>query len=492
MNVLMVWPRLPATFWSFKHVLNISSKKVAYPPLGLLTVAALLPREWNVRLVDLNVSAFQTEDLAWADYIMVSAMWVQKESVLDILHICGRYAKKVIAGGPLFNDAPDVIRSRINHLILNEAEGNLEELLRDLDHDCARKEYRRREFPDLSTTPVPRWELIDPRHYSVLTVQCSRGCPFHCEFCGISDIFGHRFRTKKPHQVLSELEILFALKWRGDVVFVDDNFAGRKDRAKQILREIIPWMKARDYPFKFSTQSSIDIADDDELLDLMKQAGFDGVFIGLETPSEKGLRECFKSQNYNRDLRASIKKLQATGLEVLGSYIVGFDSDDREIFEKQVEFIQNTGVVVAMVNLLNALPNTHLWRRLKLEGRLETDSPEIDTHKTVNFSPRMGKETLIKGYRAMLGILYDPGTYYRRIRVFLKHYRPYSRKTVQRPQARAFLKALFYLGILGNGRSQIYFWRMLFLSLWKYPAAFSKTITLMVLGRHFRKVVKNI
>lgn len=486
----MIYPQYPVTFWSFKYILKIISKKATYPPLGLLTIGAMLPKDWDIRLVDLNFGKLRTKDLEWADYIMISAMLIQKESVLDILNICRRMKKKIIAGGPLFNSTPEEFLTLVDHLILNEAEYTLPPFLADLEKGTAKKIYRCNDYPELTLTPIPRWDLIDAKKYASLMIQSSRGCPFNCEFCDITAMFGFKPRLKNAKQIIRELDVIYELGWRGNLFFVDDNFIGNKHQIKKILPEMIYWMKAHDYPFELLTEASINMADDDELIELMVEAGFDTVFIGLETPNEQSLKECQKNQNCSRDMVDAIKKLQAAGLQVLGGYIVGFDNDDEGIFSRQIKFIQDSGVATAMVNMLNALPNTKLWHRLKAESRLDLNVLGGNIHSTVNFIPKMNKEELVEGYRKIVRTIYSPRNFYQRVCKFLDHYQPRKRRKINGYQIKAFLKSIFYVGILGNGISQWYYWKMFFRSLLFYRQSFAEAMTLMVFGRHFREIAK--
>ena len=495
MNILMVYPRYPVTFWSFKYVLKYISKKAAFPPLGLLTVAAMLPEDWNVRLVDLNIEKMHDSDLQWADFVMISAMLVQKNSVNEVLQQCQRLKKKVIAGGPLFTARPEEYADLVDHLILNEAECTLPPFLSDLARGTAQRVYRSNEFPALQKTPLPRWDLAKINYYALLMIQFSRGCPFNCEFCDVTSLFGHNPRIKTEEQFLQELQSIYDIGWRGGLFIVDDNFIGNKKAIKSMLPKIVTWMQARNYPFEMLTETSINIADDDELIHLMTQAGFTDVFIGLETPNEESLQECSKNQNCKRDMSAAIKKLQAAGLQVFGGYIVGFDHDDENIFARQIKFIQETGVVTAMVGLLQALPNTKLWHRLKKENRLADSSSGDNTDGSLNFIPRMDKTKLISGYNKLIKTIYSPRYYYQRVNEFLKTYQPIPvirkhRYSLQR--LKALLKSVFYIGILGNGVTQWYYWKLLLKTLIFYRHSFAEAMTLIVYGHHFRKMAKKL
>jgi radical SAM superfamily enzyme YgiQ (UPF0313 family) len=495
MNILMIYPRYPVTFWSFKYILKYISKRAAFPPLGLLTVAAMLPKEWNIRLVDLNIEKPGKNDLQWADYVMISAMLIQKDSVDEILNECARLNKKVIAGGPLFTAKPEDYVDLVEHLILNEAECTLPPFLADLACGTAQKIYRSGIFPSLHNTPLPRWDIVKTKHYANLMIQFSRGCPFNCEFCDVTSLFGQNPRIKTEDQFLQELQTIYDTGWRGTVFIVDDNFIGNKKAIKSMLPRVIAWMKDHRYPFEMLTETSINIADDDELIGLMTEAGFTNIFIGLETPNEESLKECSKNQNCKRDMTAAIKKLQAAGLQVFGGYIVGFDNDDESIFARQIKFIQETGVVTAMVGLLNALPNTKLWHRLKKENRLDDNSSGDNTDGSINFIPRMDKAKLIAGYHKIVKTIYSPRYYYQRVNEFLKTYKPtpiIRQNKFSLRRMRAFVKSVFYIGILGNGASQWYYWKLMVKSLIFYRESFAEAMTLMVYGYHFRKMAKKL
>ncbi|MGV8057742.1 MAG: B12-binding domain-containing radical SAM protein [Smithellaceae bacterium] len=495
MNILMIYPRYPVTFWSFKYALKYISKKAAFPPLGLLTVASMLPKEWDVRLVDLNIEKLKQKDMEWADYVMISAMLIQKDSVDEILDKCAQFRKKVIAGGPLFSAKPEAYHDSVDHLVLNEAECTLPPFLADLAQGTTRKVYRSSDFPSLHNTPLPRWDLAKIKYYANVMIQFSRGCPFNCEFCDVTSLFGHNPRIKTEDQFLRELQTIYETGWRGTVFIVDDNFIGNKKAIKTMLPRVIAWMQDHQYPFEMLTETSINIADDDELIHLMTRAGFTNIFIGLETPNEESLKECSKNQNCKRNMTAAIKKLQAAGLQVFGGYIVGFDNDDESIFARQIKFIQETGVVTAMVGLLNALPNTRLWHRLKKENRLDDNSSGDNTDGSINFIPRMDKTKLIEGYNKLVKTLYSPRHYYQRINEFLKTYKPIpigrnNKYSYQR--LKAFIISIFYIGILGNGVSQWYYWKLMVKSLIFYRQSFAEAMTLMVYGYHFRKMAKKL
>lgn len=488
MKILLVYPKYPDTFWSFKHALKFVSKKAVTPPLGLMTVAAMLPQEWEKRLVDMNVTALKDKDITWADFVFISAISVQQESVKELIARCKGIGVKIVAGGPLFMTGYEEFKG-VDHFVLNEAEITLPLFLKDLKNGCAKAIYTSHEWADLKRTPIPHWELINMKKYGTMNVQYSRGCPFNCEFCDISLLYGRRSRTKTKEQVVAELESLYARGWRDSVFFVDDNFIGNRRKLKrEVLPAIAHWMEQRRYPFSFITQTSIDLSDDEELMHLMAKAGFQTVFVGIETPNEESLRECTKSQNQNRDLIASVQKIQTFGLQVQGGFIVGFDNDPLSIFERQIKFIQKSGIVTAMVGLLNALRGTRLYKRLEKEHRLLKDVSGDNTDCTINFIPKMNYETLINGYKKILSTIYSPAYYYERVKRFLKEYKP-SRKAVFRFRLgylAAFFKSIVRLGIIGKER--VHYWKLIFWSLFTCPRFFPLAATFAIYGFHFRKI----
>ncbi len=490
MKILLVYPAYPKTYWSFSYALKFVSKKATFPPLGLLTVAALLPEQWEKRLVDMSVTPLSDRDLLWADYVLISAMAVQRDSVRAVLDRCQRLKVKTVAGGPLFTGQPEAYGD-VDHLILNEGELTLPEFLRDLENGTPKRVYTSTGWADLSTTPVPLWRLASLKKYAALNIQYSRGCPFNCEFCNITALYGHTPRTKSAGQLLRELEAIYATGWRGGVFFVDDNFIGNKHQLKQeILPALLGWMRERRFPFSFQTEASINLADDEELMGMMAEAGFNTVFIGIETPNEASLAECNKLQNKNRDLLRCIRKIQGFGLEVQGGFIVGFDHDNASIFKELTGFIQESGIVTAMVGLLNAPAGTRLYERLAGEGRIVSQMSGDNTDLSINFIPRMNRDALIKGYQQILDTIYAPKHYYDRVRTFLREYRP-----VKVRQARlhlcdieAFFKSVVRLGIIGKERR--YYWELLLWSLFTRPGMFPMAVTLSIYGFHFRKVYR--
>jgi radical SAM superfamily enzyme YgiQ (UPF0313 family) len=329
------------------------------------------------------------------------------------------------------------------------------------------------------------------KKYSSMSIQYSRGCPFNCEFCDIVVMNGHKPRTKDKGQMLAELDALYQQGWRAGVFIVDDNFIGNRKKLKsETLPSIIEWRERKRHPFALSTEASINLVDDDMLMRLMVEAGFNAVFIGIESPNEESLVECNKSQNRDRDMVASVKKIQNNGLEVQGGFIVGFDSDPLSIFRNQINFIQKSGIVTAMVGLLNAPTGTRLYQRLKREKRLLKSFTGNNTDYSLNFVPKMNYEVLINGYRHILDTIYSPGQYYERIKTFLKEYRPYKKRKdrVHFYHIKALLKSVWFLGLREKGRR--YYWRLLISTLFKSPRKFPMSVSFAVYGYHFRKVLK--
>ena len=490
MNVLLVYPSYPDTFWSFKTVLKYISKKAAFPPLGLLTVAAMLPREWNLRLVDVNVRELTDQDLDWADLVMVSAMIVQKDSAHAIIERCSELGRKVVAGGPLFNTRWESF-PQVDHFVLDEAEVTLPLFLEDMARGAGKRIYRSNRRPDINTTPVPAWHLIDMEDYATMCVQYSRGCPFNCEFCDIIIMNGRVPRTKKSERLLAELESLYRAGWRRGVFIVDDNFIGNTNKVKAMLPHLIAWQQARGHPFQFLTEASTNLADDEELMWLMSAANFHKVFLGIETPEVESLRECGKLQNASRDLVEAVRVIQRHGMQVMGGFIVGFDSDTESTFEAQVRFIQQVGIVTAMVGVLNALPQTKLWHRMRAENRLLQEVPGGEnTAAEINFIPRMGRDRLLQGYRSIIASIYSRRMYYKRINVFLSDYVPTVRGRFTRRDLRPLFLSMLRIGIFSL--SSVFYWKLLIKTLFTKARALPEVIEMTIVGEHYRRMRKRV
>jgi len=488
MRILLIYPEYPDTFWSFKHALKFIRKRAALPPLGLLTIGAMLPKEWTKKLVDMNVTKLSEKDLAWADCAFISGMSVQRTSAHEAIAQCKEANLKVIAGGPLFTSEYDQFED-VDHFVLNEAELTLPPFLADLEKGCAHHIYETHEFCDIRKTPAPMWDLMDLKHYASMSIQFSRGCPFNCEFCNVTALFGHRVRMKTAEQIIAELDGLYNRGWRGQVFFVDDNFIGNKVYLKtHLLPALIQWQKGKKET-PFNTEASVNLADDPVLMEMMVQAGFDAVFIGIETPNEESLAECNKQQNKNRDLLESVKLIQRAGLQVTGGFIVGFDSDTPSIFQRQIEFIQKSGIVTAMVGLLNAPPGTRLYKKMREEGRLIDFISGDNADGTTNILPRMGLNTLREGYGNLMQHIYSPKHYYKRAMTFLREYkRPKVRTPLDFQRLLAVLRSIIRLGIFGEERFQ--YWKIFFWTLFCRPKMLPLAITLAIYGYHFRKICK--
>lgn len=488
MRALLVYPECPPTFWSFEHALRFISKKASLPPLGLMTIAAMLPSDWELRLVDMNVKKLRDEDLKWADAVFVSAMSIQRTSARSVITRAKAVGIKTIAGGPLFTSCPEEFID-VDHLILNEAEITLPLFLDDLKNDRAQRKYTSTNWADMNSSPLPRFDLVDIKKYASMNIQYSRGCPYDCDFCNITVLYGRSPRTKSAAQLLVEFDRLYFLGWRSSVFIVDDNFIGNKVKLKnEILPAIITWMKEHNYPFRLYTEVSINLADDDELMGLMVQAQFDQVFVGIESPNEESLAECGKLQNKNRDMILSVKKIQRAGIEVQAGFIVGFDKDPVSIFDRLIGFIQESGIVTAMVGLLNAPHGTKLYRRLEEEGRLLNAATGDNTDFSMNFVPRMESEHLLNGYRKILNTIYSPKHFYKRTKLFLKEYRPtqVTKFRIRMDHVGAILKSAVRLGLLGKER--FHYWKLMIWSLMRRPRLFPLAITFSIYGYHFRRV----
>lgn len=490
-NILMIYPKYSRTFWSFDNILGILGKKASFPPLGLLTISSMLPENWNKKLIDTNVDNLTDSDINWADFVFISAMIVQKDSTIQIIERVKKAGKPVAGGGPLFTtgweDLPE-----IEHLFLGEVEDTINDFIADVNSNSPKKIYTCSSFPDISRTPVPDWSLVNIYRYHSMCIQYSRGCPFDCEFCDVVVLNGRTPRTKTKEQVISELDKLYNAGWRGGLFFVDDNLIGNKNKLKnEILPAVIQWQQKRRYPFTFNTQVSINLSDDDKLIQLMVDAGFTTVFIGIETPDEACLEECKKFHNKNRDLVSAVKKLQNCGLEIQGGFIVGFDSDTPTIFQRQIDFIQKSGIVTAMVGLLSALPKTKLYKRLFDSKRIVQESSANNTViSSLNFIPKMDPRLLFNGYKKILDTIYNPKEYYERIKIFLSEFRPpknrLKRIRIKKFHFRALFSSIWLLGIKGKGRK--YFWKLILWVTIKYPGLFPYAIGYSLAGIHFRSV----
>lgn len=488
MKVLLIYPECPDTFWSYKHALSFIHKKASLPPLGLLTVSSMLPETWEKKLVDLNVNELNDEDIINSDMVLISAMTVQRYSVEKIINKVKAFGKYIVAGGPLFStsyrDFPGV-----DCFVLNEGEVTIPLFLKDLENGIVKHVYKSPARPDITKTPIPDWSLINTNDYASMAIQVSRGCPYSCDFCDIIVMNGRVPRVKEANQVIAELDAIYNTGWRSAVFIVDDNFIGNRKKVKSILKEIGEWMKKHNKPFTFSTEASITIADDIEIIKLLKETNFSGLFVGIETPEEESLKSCGKYQNTGKDLNEKVKYLQRNGLEVKGGFIVGFDTDTLKTFDKMIEFIQNSGIVTAMVGLLHALPMTKLYKKLKKEGRILHKASGNNTDSTLNFIPVINKDILIEGYEKILDTIYKPKNYYKRIVTYLNEYKEFatSSKFSFSMKIKAISRSIWVMGIIEEGK--LYFWKMMLWTLLHKPKLIAEAITQSIYGYHYRTVL---
>ena len=492
-NILLVYPEVPGnTYWSYKYALKFINKKSSMPPLGLVTIAALFPEAYELKLIDLNVTRLEDEDVEWADAVFISAMIVQKESMERVVARCRSFGKTVVAGGPYITNSHEEIEG-VDHLLAGEVDAAFTDFLEDLQNGTAPRFYPMPDHPDIANLPIPRFDLLDMDAYGSMAIQYSRGCPFHCEFCDIWTVYGNRPRLKAAETLISEIDTLYRLGWEGAVFMVDDNFIGNKRRVKnELLPAMTRWQEARGYPFHFYTEASINLADDEDLLSGMREAGFNEVFIGIETPSKEGLAETGKTQNLKSDMAVSVRTIQRHGIEVLAGFIIGFDNDPPDIFDQQIEFIQNNGIPKAMIGLLAALPGTRLFERLKSENRLLAATGGNNTHSmTTNFVTRMDSETIREGYKKILDRLYDPQmkNYFARCTQLLdtiEHRDLYQRK-IRFTELKIFLKSIFRQPFTPYGYQYL---RFLLRNLFRNRDLFAEAITLSVCGHHFHKITR--
>ncbi len=500
MNALLVYPEFPDTFWSFKHALKFLGKRAAQPPLGLMTVAALLPRTWKKRLVDTNVERLRDRDLAWADVVLLSGMHIQSESMLTIVERCRARGLRTVIGGPIASSLPPA-QLRADHVVIGEAEELIAQLASDLERGIAQPVYQAAQRPEMSASPLPDLSLIKMNRYSTMTVQYSRGCPFNCEFCDIIEIYGRRPRTKAVAQVLAELDQLRAAGWRDAVFIVDDNFIGNKARAKHLLRALAEWRSETQVAFDFITEASLNLADDPELMQLMKDAGFKSVFLGIETPDESGLIASNKLQNTRRSLLDSVSVIQSYGMQVMGGFILGFDTDKDDIFDRMVEFIQKSGIPIAMVGLLQAMPGTQLFQRLRREGRIVDAGGGNNTDSRLNFLPHMDSAKLVEGYRSVLKQIYSCEAYYDRVKLYLNRTQAQSGEQdsgphvkspswMTRDNLRALVNSIVRQGIFGRQRWS--YWKFLASAATRYRSCFGAAMTLAVMGYHFQVMTRKM
>jgi radical SAM superfamily enzyme YgiQ (UPF0313 family) len=489
-KVLMVWPSFPPSFWGFEGVLEMIPERAMTPPLGLITVAALCPATWQIRLIDHAFEELRDEDLKWADLVMVSAMHAQRADALHILSRAHAFNKRTFVGGPWASTDPEAALSAADHVMVGEAEEAFPGIAAALENGTAHALYRIIDKPDMTRSPVPRFDLLHREKYTSMPIQFSRGCPFQCEFCDIITIYGRRPRAKTPTQVICELDVLRKLGWRNEVFIVDDNFIGNHAQALALTRELIEWQKLHQQPFSFYTEASIDLASRPELMDAMVAANFMYVFIGIETPSAEALKESHKFQNLRKNNVDQVRIIQEKGLWVLAGFIVGFDSDDETIFARQLEFINKTAIAWAMAGILMAPPTTALFDRMKREGRLIEDSQSIMQFGLPNFRTVLPLPILLRGLCTLLEGLYQPDAFFERAYNSLKVWQPQATQKPPYLGMRYNLQVLFSSiwrqGIRSDYR--LSYWRFLYrmVNLCRHsPAKIWLGFTVLLSAHHF-------
>ncbi len=500
MRVLLLNPIFPKSFWSFDKTLELIGRKVTIPPLGIITVAAILPQAWEFRLVDRNIHSEADADWDWADLVIISGMIVQKTDMLHLFAEAKRRGKLVAAGGPYVTSVPEAAREAgVNFLVLDEGEITLPMLVEALERGETSGTFSAKgEKPDVSHTPIPRFDLLDLEAYSDMAVQFSRGCPFQCEFCDIIVLYGRKPRTKTPAQMLAELQVLYDLGWRRAIFMVDDNFIGNKRNVKLLLRELGPWMAQRGYPFRFSTEASVDLAQDQELLDLMIAANFSAVFLGIETPDTDSLALTQKFQNTRNSLMEAVQTINRSGLRVMAGFIIGFDNEKPGAGQRIIDFVEATAIPHAMFSMLQVLPNTALWHRLQKEGRLLERMGVANINQTtlINFIPTRPVEDIAQEYMKCFWELYEPQRYLARVYRHFLQMKPMPHKAEFRLPAltdiRAMLTIFWRQGIKRSTRFQ--FWQQLFGIIRQNPGVFEHYLIACAHLEHFidyRQIVRD-
>ena len=489
-KVLLVWPRFPSSFWTFDGVMDLVPIETDQPPLGLLTVAALCPKTWTLRLIDRSFEDLLDADLIWADLIMVSGMRVQKDDIREILLKARVLGRRTIIGGPFASSEPELLLRLADHVVVGEPDEIFSEIASDLEHGSAKRLYEVKEKPDVSKTPLPRFDLLKIDKYASMAIQFSRGCPFQCEFCDIITIYGRKPRTKHPAQVIAELDALFELGWRDQVFIVDDNFIGNHKLALQLVMELQEWQKIRGFPLLFYTEASIDLAQKPDLIDAMVKANFFYVFIGIESPSANSLAEAKKYQNLRRDPLESVHFIQSQGLWVTAGFIIGFDSDTEAIFEQQGDFIEQAAIPWAMAGFLQAPPTTPLFDRMMKEGRLLMDTTATSNFDPPNFKTLLPLPILLKGFKGTLSSLYAPSAFYDRCYRSLLQWK--ARKPQKAPAIPLlpmfgiFIRSIVHQGFLSNYRGAYWKFVLRLLGRWLFvPRKLSFGFAMLLSGHHF-------
>jgi len=496
-KVLMIWPRFPPSFWSLGGVRDLLREETIHPPLGLVTLAALCPKSWKLRLIDRSFEALNDRDILWADLVMVSGMSVQRDDIRQTLLGARALGKRTMIGGPYASSEPDTLLALTDHVVVGEPDEVFERIAADLERGSAQRLYVIHDKPDVSKTPVPRFDLLKIEKYLSMAVQFSRGCPFQCDFCDIITLYGRKPRTKAPRQLLAELDALFELGWREQVFIVDDNFIGNHKRALELARSLEAWQVSHDYPFLFYTEASIDLAQRPELIEAMVRANFYYVFIGIESPSEQALLETKKYQNLRRDQLESIRFIQSHGLWVSAGFIIGFDSDTENIFERQRDFIERAAIPWAMAGFLQAPPTTPLYDRMLKQGRLLDENAAFNNFNAPNFRTLLPLPILLQGLRETLLSLYSPSAFYNRAyRSLLAWETREQQKATPYPFLLilgVWVRSIFRQGILSSYRRA--YWKFLWqiLTRWsRNPPKLVMGMTILLSGHHFIKYAQDV
>jgi radical SAM superfamily enzyme YgiQ (UPF0313 family) len=487
MKALLLWPIMPNSFWSYQETLDLAGLRSTNPPLGLITVAAMLPSDWEIRFVDRNIHPESDKDWEWCDLVLISAMIIQKQDFRALIQKAIALGKKVAVGGPFPTSVPDfALEAGAHYLILDEGECTIPMFLDALARGEEKGVFRSPEKPDVTQTPIPRFDLLDLNAYLAITVQFSRGCPFQCEFCDIINLYGRKPRTKTPEQMLQEFQALYDMGWRRYVFVVDDNFIGNKRNAKVFLKALIPWMEAHDYPFILLTEASLNLAEDDELIELMVKAGFTMLFMGIETPDTDSLLGIHKVQNTRQDLIASCHKITRAGLQIMSGFIMGFDNERPGAGERIEEFIEETSIPQAMLSLLQALQNTAMWNRLQQEGRLRDGLGTVHQAAIMNFVPLRPIDEITQEYITAFWHIYEPMPYLKRtFRHFrmMNGWRGKTQRQITSTEMRLFAAICWRQGVVRSTRFR-FWWQLVAIAIIK-PRLLYDYFTALGLGEHF-------
>ena len=493
-HALLVYPEFrSASFWNYTETCKLVDGRYPAAPLGLCTIAAMLPSSWEIRLLDRNVDPWDESALEWADLVLTGGMMPQQRDCLELIHRARQKGKRVIVGGPDATSSPHLY-AEADHLILGEGEVTLPRFLEDLAAGTPRAIYQDPRKADVETSPVPRFDLLDFSKYNHIGIQWCRGCPFNCEFCDIIELFGRVPRAKSSEQIFRELQRLYDLGYRGHVDLVDDNFIGNKKLVKEFLPKLKVWLEDHEWPFEFTTEASINLADDPVLMKLMQDVGFFAIFVGIESPDEQTLVSMQKRQNTHRSIPDSIHKIYEHGMFVNAGFILGFDTEQGSVARGIIECIEQTGIPVSMAGLLTALPTTQLTRRLASEGRLPKDfdvAPEGDGDQCtagLNFVTRRPRAEILADYLQVIETIYSPKNYFGRVlrvgkslKSSGRRFRPTLRHRLR--ELKGFFRMTMKLGFARTTRGP--FWRTVFGSLWKNPKSIRYTGALIALYIHF-------